>query len=98
MKVLHVAFQCKATYAITTLSPLTCGKSIPHVNRMCNLDFLSQKDFRQEALNVHLANFSSGGFPLWGLRTQVVFSGAFTGRVFSQKGVRGDPFKRIKRV
>ena len=40
--------------------------------------------------------FSSGGFPLWGLRTQVVFSGAFTGRVFGQKGVRGDPFKRIK--
>ena len=26
----------------------------------------------------------------------MVFSGAFTGRVFSQKGVRGDPFKRIK--
>ena len=33
---------------------------------------------------------------MWGLRTQVVFSGAFTGRVFSQKGVRGDPFERIK--
>ena len=28
----------------------------------------------------------------------MVFSGAFTGRVFSQKGVQGDPFKRINPI